>query len=125
MQTRAIDFVVYAVSDVGKAISFYRDTLGMPLDTVVEGAWAEFSLVPVTLALVGPPWAEAPRRGDRGGATVALAVDDVTRAVTELRAKGVQVFVEPMETSVCHMAMIADPDGNRIWLHQRKDGTCG
>lgn len=23
------------------------------------------------------------------------------------------------------LAFYADPDGSRLWLHQRKDGTCG
>jgi hypothetical protein len=30
-----------------------------------------------------------------------------------------------VETPVCFMGLIADPDGNLIFLHQRKDGTAG
>jgi hypothetical protein len=29
MRTRAIDFVAYHVRDVGAAVAFYRDTLGV------------------------------------------------------------------------------------------------
>ena len=43
----------------------------------------------------------------------------------ELRAQGVPVLVEPWETAVCHKAFIADPFGNPLCLHQRKDGTAG
>ena len=29
------------------------------------------------------------------------------------------------ESPICHLACIEDPDGNHVWLHQRKDGTFG
>jgi predicted enzyme related to lactoylglutathione lyase len=43
--------------------------------------------------------------------------------VEALRGQGVRVLAESEESSVCHMATISDPDGNRLYLHQRKDGT--
>ncbi len=33
--------------------------------------------------------------------------------------------MEPLETPDCFMAAVADPDGNKILIHQRKDGTAG
>jgi predicted enzyme related to lactoylglutathione lyase len=33
--------------------------------------------------------------------------------------------MEPIETPVCFMAVVADPDGNQILIHHRKDGTFG
>ena len=125
MKIRAVDFVSYGVSDMDKALAFYRDTLGLKLEMVYENTWAEFSVGAVTLALVGPPWGTPPQPGYQGGATVALAVDDVGAGLEELRAKGIAVLDGPQDTPVCHMALIADPDGNRLWLHWRKDGTCG
>jgi lactoylglutathione lyase len=125
LETRAIDYVVYGVSDLERAIPFYRDVLGLPFDYVYEGWWAEFRVAPVSLALCGPPAGQAPRPGYAGGATVALAVPDVAAAVAELRRAGVPVLLEPVESPVCWTAAVADPDGNRINLHQRKDGTAG
>ncbi len=125
LQTRAVDYVVYSVSDLEKAIPFYRDTLGLPFDYVYEGWWAEFASQPVSLALCGPPVGQAPRPGYAGGATVGLAVPDLAAAVEELRRAGVPILLEPQESPVCWTAAIADPDGNRINLHQRKDGTAG
>jgi predicted enzyme related to lactoylglutathione lyase len=49
----------------------------------------------------------------------------VRAAVAELRGKGVAVLSEPYETGICFLATIADPDGNRLILHQRKDGSAG
>ena len=30
--------------------------------------------------------------------------------------------MEPLETPVCHMAIISDPDGSRLLIHKRKPG---
>jgi predicted enzyme related to lactoylglutathione lyase len=56
---------------------------------------------------------------------VALAVDDVGEAVEELRGKGVTIAMEMIESPVCWMAVVADPDGNQVLLHRRKNGTAG
>lgn len=53
------------------------------------------------------------------------AVEDVRGAVEELRTKGVPILLEPYETDVCTTALIGDPDGTLLLLHQRKDGTAG
>jgi predicted enzyme related to lactoylglutathione lyase len=123
MKTKALDFVVYSVPDMKKAFAFYRDTLGIDFPLVEEGkTWTEFDSPPLALAL------HQPREGSfswPGTPAVGLAVDDVYAAVEELRAKGVKIVSEPVETSVCHMAFIEDPFGNRLCLHQRKDGTVG
>jgi predicted enzyme related to lactoylglutathione lyase len=60
-----------------------------------------------------------------GGASAALAVDSVKKAVAELKKKKVKILQEPMESDPCFMAVIEDPDGNQIIIHERKDGTVG
>src|SRR2546430_13100252 len=60
-----------------------------------------------------------------GPACVALAVDDVRAAIDICRRHRVKVLIEPVQTRVCWMACIPDPDGNRLCLHSRKDGTAG
>ncbi|MBM3276785.1 MAG: VOC family protein [Candidatus Handelsmanbacteria bacterium] len=85
----------------------------------------EFEIGAATLALIGPPHGTPSRPGMQGGGAVALAVADVQASLEEVKAKGVPVVSGPHDTPVCHMVMIADPDGNGICLHQRKDGTAG
>ncbi len=121
MKVRAVDFVLYSVSDMNRSQKFYRDLFGLKRGEEWNRFWSEFATKPVALALCDP------KRGWKwsGPGCVALAVHDVYAAVERLRAKGVKILNEPVETSVCHMAFIADPDGNRICLHQRKDGTAG
>ena len=122
MKPRAIDFVVYNVRDMERSVRFYRDTLGIEAPFNEENEfWTEFDTDPVSLALCRP----SERRPWHGGPAVALAVDDVHATIAELRAAGVKIVNEPEQTSACIMAFIEDPDGNRICIHQRNNGTAG
>jgi catechol 2,3-dioxygenase-like lactoylglutathione lyase family enzyme len=125
MQVRAVDFILVSVSDVERSRAFYRDTLGLTPGAEWAPFWYEFDAGGTTIAIAKPP-PEAPQPPFNGaGPSFALAVPDVPAALAEVRAKGVPVLQEGQESSVCHTALIADPDGNLIWLHQRKDGTAG
>ena len=60
------------------------------------------------------------------GGTFVVAVPDVEEALSELKGKGVKsLWDEPIDTPVCHFAIVFDPDGNQVCLHWRKDGTFG
>ncbi len=121
MKIKAIDYAIYKVSDVKKATEFYEKTLGLQLDSSGDG-WAEFNVG--NLALVLGSWDfDAKRAGCGNG--VALAVDDVGVALAELKMKGVKVEGDAWETPVCWGGTITDTDGNKIYLHKRKDGTSG
>jgi predicted enzyme related to lactoylglutathione lyase len=122
MKTKAIDFIMFNVTDMPRAVSFYRDTLGMEYPFNEEGkSWTEFDSDPVSFALCHVP----NNPGYAGGPAIALAVDDIHTAIAELKEKGVKILMHPEETSVCFMSFIEDPDGNRICIHQRKNGTAG
>ena len=106
-----------------KAEAFYRDALGLTVTTprgeagTRSNGWMELEVGGTSIGLVAME--------PHPNAVMALAVDDVNAALEELRGKGVEIGMEPIETPVCFMAAISDPDGNRILLHQRKDGTAG
>jgi catechol 2,3-dioxygenase-like lactoylglutathione lyase family enzyme len=74
MKIRGTDFVMYLVSDLARAASFYRDVLGLPQNGYSEEwKWAEFDCGNVTLAL---------KAGEKlpeviTGVRIALAVDDI------------------------------------------------
>ena len=126
MSIRGTDFVYYQTSDIEKAIEFYRDTLGMELYGYFEEVkWAEFNAGNTPFAINDPRAFDPEARAKAGGASVAFAVENLEKYVEQLEAKGVQVTMPTNETPVCHFACISDPDGNTIWLHNRKDGTFG
>lgn len=124
MQVRGVDFVLLSVSDAEKAAAFYRDSLGLKPAAEWPPHWYEFEAGETTIAIGKPP-PDAPQPPFRGGMSVALAVPDAKAALEELRLRGVTILQEIEESSVCYMGLIADPDGNQIWLHQRKDGSAG
>ena len=125
MKVRGTDFVHYQVTDMEQSIMFYRDMLGMELEECFGDAWAELNATPTTLALYRPEGSRADSGQRGGGVFIALAVDNVPEAVEELKEKGVVIVKDAIETPVCWFAIIADPDGNLVGLHQRKDGTFG
>ncbi len=126
MKPRGVDFFCYTVSDISKSAEFYANTLGLRLDGWMGSGWVEFVIcdTPTVLALRAGLKGEI-ANGNAGGGAIAIAVDDVPQAVEELRAQGVAVVLEPGEQATCYAAGIADPDGNLILLHSRKDGTAG
>ena len=124
MQVRGVDFVLLGVSDTEKARAFDRDMLGLKPAGEWPPSWFEFDAGASTIAIGKPPEG-APQPPYQGGTTFALAVPDAKATMQELRAKGVTVLQEVDESPVCFMGLIADPDGNAIWIHQRKDGTAG
>jgi predicted enzyme related to lactoylglutathione lyase len=120
LQPRAIDFVIYGVSDVERALAFYRDLLRLAVADRPSPKWVELAAGADALIVATPPGGF-----QRPGAIAAVAVPDVRAAVEALRAKGVPITMEPWESDVCWNAHVADPDGNTVWLHERKDGTAG
>ena len=112
---KGIDISAYLVKDPKSAIAFYRDVLGMkPTEIDDQGRGAEFTLPDGSTFGV---W--KPEDGETGGA-VMFAVDDAKSAVESYRARGLTVS-DVTESPVCFMAFAADPEGNAIIIHQRKN----
>ena len=120
---RAVDFVMYCAKDMRKTRAFYQRLFGFKPGGEWNDFWSEFQTHPVTLCLNGP--GKKPNRDWQGSAAIALAVPDIHAAIRQCRRRKVTVLLDPVETTVCWMAFIQDPEGNRICLHQRKDGTAG
>jgi predicted enzyme related to lactoylglutathione lyase len=50
---------------------------------------------------------------------LALEVADLPAFREALTAKGFAVS-EPHDLGKCRISVVSDPDGNQVWLHQRK-----
>jgi catechol 2,3-dioxygenase-like lactoylglutathione lyase family enzyme len=121
MEIKEIAFVCFPVASLKRAQAFYEGTLGLkPTSTWVkadDNGMIEYNVGDSAIALGAG--ADSFKPGKLGPG-VALEVVDFTKAVDELRAKKVKFLMEPLDTSVCHMALIEDPDGNQIMIHHRK-----
>jgi predicted enzyme related to lactoylglutathione lyase len=126
MQIVEIAFTGYSVTDMARAKTFYEGVLGLKKsrgfgDPGGEEMWVEYDIGPGCLALIsggGKDWPPSP-----DGTAAAFEVDDFQGYVDKLRAAGVKFLFEPMESPVCWMVTVADPDGNRVVIHKRKKTT--
>ncbi len=111
-------FVGYPSTDLARSRAFYEGVLGLKV-TMEPGAvqWMELEVGNVTIGLgnYGEGW-----KPSKDGALIALEVDDFDAALAELKAKNIPFSFEGMETPVCHFAIVRDPDGNAVMIHQRK-----
>jgi len=116
LKVTEIAFSCYAVTDMARARSFYEGALGLKPTTVMEDKWVEYEFGPQALALGCAPDFFKP---SPDGCAVALEVEDFDAAIQQLREHNVKFRMEPMDTPVCRMAMLFDPDGNTICIHKR------
>lgn len=112
----AVSLITVRVSDLDRALRFYRDQLGLTLRHV-DGTFHEFDTGGAQLAL------------DVGGEAstgcpveIHLEVADIGASRADLERRGV-AFTGPTEVyAYGQFARFADPDGHRLVLYQR--GGC-
>jgi predicted enzyme related to lactoylglutathione lyase len=113
-----VDFVALPTHDLERAVEFYGETLGLTRSVYrPERNFAEFETGNLTLSVI-----DADRMGVGHNVSrnaIALQVPDVAQARETLEARGVEFSADTLDTSVCHMAFFADPDGNALMLHHR------
>ncbi len=120
VHVKEIAFTGYPVTDLARARAFYEQTLGLKSAAVFEHEgkfWIEYEVGASTLAISNmsaDKWKPSP-----DGPSAALKVADFPAAVAALRVAGTRFLIEPMDSGVCHMAIVADPDGNSLCIHQR------
>ncbi len=118
MKVTELSFVAIPITDVARARRFYENVLGLKAAAeFLDGGWIEYDLGGATLAIsnINPDW----RPSDQG-TCAALEMADFDSAVAELRKAEVTFDAEPFESPVCHMAVVKDPDGNKLIIHKRK-----
>jgi len=114
-----VDFVCVPTRDHARSIKFYGETLGLRrLKSWGQMPATEFQAGNLTLAVMDPSAFGQPEARPNS-APIALQVDNVEAARSELEAKGVTFMIEMMDSGVCHQAIFADPDGNPLILHHR------
>jgi len=120
IEVNEIAFTAYAVTDLAKSRKFYEEVLGLKPTVLKEGVpWVEYNIGSGTLGIgVSEKW-----KPSRDGASVALEVSDFDEAIAHLKAHEVTFEMGPLETPVCHLAVLRDPDGGKICIHKRKPGN--
>lgn len=114
-----IGYVIVGVTDLDRAIEFYRDALGFAfVHAAPEFHFAEFRVGAMRFSLAGGGGGEGGHKVG-GNTGIGFVVDDLDKAHAELAANGVAFTMEPAEQPWGgYMAMFADPDGNVFYLDQ-------
>src|SRR3984885_14051393 len=99
------------VSDMDRAVAFYRDSLGLEV-LEHDGDWSEVTAGDQRIGLNA---SESPA-GD-GGAVIAFAVEDIEAAVDQLKEQGVSFSGELSEHPWGRIAPFKDPDGNDLQVY--------
>jgi predicted enzyme related to lactoylglutathione lyase len=118
MGIKEIGFVGIPVTDVKRAREFYEGVLGLKVsEEMMGGRWIDYAVGDDTLAVanVGEQWAPSDQ-----GTGAALEVENFDDAIKRLKDRHVRFAAEPFETPCCHMAVVQDPDGNKLIVHKLK-----
>jgi predicted enzyme related to lactoylglutathione lyase len=113
-----VDFVSVPTADLDRAVDFCGTKLRLRRSAYrPDRGFAEFETGNLTLSIINPAQMGMQHNVSRN--PVALHVEDIEAARSELQAAGIEFTGDTFDTGVCHMAFFADPDGNALMLHHR------
>jgi predicted enzyme related to lactoylglutathione lyase len=116
MKIKNIAFVGIPVTDMKRAREFYEDVLGLQPDPELTGEqWTEYSIGEGTVAIacVGEKW-----KPSNDGTSAALEVENLEEAIARFEER--KVTYDKVDSPVCRMAIVEDPDGNKLIIHKLK-----
>jgi len=109
-----VHYAMVFVSDMSRAVAFYRDALGLPL-RFESSHWTEFATDGATLALhladEASPGPKAPNRSQGGHCRPGFQVPDLNEFHRRMLANAVPCVQEPKDVFGSRVAQYADPDG--------------
>ena len=121
MKITEIAFTVYTVSDIKKSREFYEKKLRLNIYEIVdygqEGGsvgdfWIEYAVGEAIFAITNS-FESSKQSG------IAFEVENFDEAVSFLKNAGVPFITDRINSPVCCLVLIADPDGNEITIHKR------
>ena len=117
-----VAFTSYPAPDIAASRAFYEGLLGLVPTMAHEGEgdsfWVEYELGAHTFGIgKAPGW-----KASADGPVCGLEAVDFDATIALLKTADVPFRMGPMETPVCHMAIVADPAGNSLIIHKRKPG---
>lgn len=119
LRVTEIAFTGYPVTQLARSRAFYEGVFHLKPSSVYEHgdkAWIEYDVGGSTFAIsnFSEEW-----HPHRQGPSAAFEVEDFDQAIAALREAKATFYLEPMDSGVCRMAVVADPDGNSLIVHRR------
>ena len=121
---KGVKDVYYNVSNMDKAVKFYRDVLGMNL-IATSPYWTALEIGGVQIGLHWSGGEPVPairfdEHGSHNGATVTLFSDDLGADTQNLMTHGVEI-VGQLDEEWGKLTVFKDPDGNILKLMQPRE----
>ena len=107
--------IVLIVKDMDRSVAFYRDMVGLSVEMHTP-FWSSLSAGNISLGL--HPESNHAKVAPSMGCTFGFEVEDIQATVQKLKAKGVQMQLEPKREDFGWLAIFADPDGYAVQLAQ-------
>ena len=121
-----LSYAIVFVSDMSRAVSFYRDVLGLPMRFESPG-WTEFATDGATLALHKSEGAGSEREKlhpERAGlCRPGLSVPELDVFHKRMLENNVRCVQEPKDTFGVRIAQYVDPDGLTVSVSEQKRGS--
>lgn len=112
-----LDSAVLYSNDIGNAVKFYRDIIGLEVDYIEEGKFACFLFEDgVRLSIKKA----VEKREIPGAQTIFIKADNVEKLFKDLKKKGVKIRKALEKKSWGDQFSIFDPDRNKIEFLRRK-----
>ncbi len=117
-----VAFIAYPTKDMNAMKQFWGEHLGLELDQDYGDMWSEFVTPEGKTLALDPHSGKLPD----GKPYIALESDDIEADVQRLKDAGVtiakDVWVNEHEgREICRMAIVDDPSGNPVMIHQMAD----
>lgn len=112
VQVHKAGMVIHPVEDLGDAVRFYTETLGLELRFRDGDRFAALAIGDVTIGLA------AAEERLHEHPVVSYKVDDVERAIEELVAAGASLLRGPEDGPHERRAVLRDPAGNGMVVYQ-------
>lgn len=113
-------FTCYPVTDMKRARRFYETILNLIPSSAYDvgpNSWVEYDLKGTTFTL---GYMEDGPKPSTDGGLMAFEVADFDTTVQALKAANIEFRMEAFETPGCKMAVVLDPEGNSVMIHQLK-----
>jgi lactoylglutathione lyase len=121
-----VNYAIVFVSDMERAVSFYRDTLGLPLRFESPG-WTEFATDGATLALHKSERSDSEKddslRLPAGRCRPGLSVPNLDEFHMRMLERKVHCIQEPTAIFGARIAQYLDPDGLGISVGEERRGS--
>lgn len=121
-----VNYAIIFVSDMNRAVSFYRDVVGMPLKFESPG-WTEFATDGATVALHAAEGSDSgesdPQQVRAGRCRPGLSVPDLEEFHKRMIDQGVPCLQEPKTVFGARVAQYVDPDGLAISVSEERRGN--